>query len=466
MMDPNDSQNLAVSRSGACFRILFRLAELMGVLEKQSLLLFGWLLLASPVAMEAQFYYTTNDGTITITGYAGTNGVVVIPDTINGLSVTSIGEGAFFYQRTSLTSVIIPNSVTSIGADAFSGCTNLTNVTIPNSVTGIPWDAFYGCTSLTSVIIPNSVTGIGSWAFGYCTSLTNVTIPNSVTSIGWRTFSGCHSLTSVTIPNSVTIIEAGAFSGCSSLTSVTIPNSVTSIGTSAFSYCANLTAISVEPNHPVYSSVSGVLFDRSQTTLIEYPSGKVGSYSIPNSVTNIADAAFGGCASLTSVIIPNSVTSIGYAAFYGCSSLTSVTIPNSVTAIGANAFYGCTSLTRVYFQGDAPSHGADVFYQSNPTLYYLPGTVGWVPTFAGRPTATWSLPYPLILNSSLGVRSNQFGFTISWATNLSVVVEATSDLKNLNWFSIQTNALNNGVANFTDPQWMNYPSRFYRVRSQ
>jgi hypothetical protein len=100
------------------------------------------------------------------------------------------------------------------------------------------------------------------------------------------------------------------------------------------------------------------------------------------------------------------------------------------------------------------------------TVYYLPGTVGWGgSTFEGVPTAPWKLPYPLILNNGLGVQ-NQFGFTVSWATNASVVVEASADLKNPSWLPLTTNALNNGVVNFTDPEWANYPRRFYRVRSQ
>jgi hypothetical protein len=103
---------------------------------------------------------------------------------------------------------------------------------------------------------------------------------------------------------------------------------------------------------------------------------------------------------------------------------------------------------------------------NNATAYYLPGTTGWGSTFGGIPTALWSLPYPLILNGSLGVRSNQFSFTVSWATNASVVVETCADLNNPKWSALTTNAPNNGVVNFTDPDWINYPSRFYRVRFQ
>jgi len=134
----------------------------------------------------------------------------------------------------------IPNSVTSIGNNAFNGCTNLTSITIPNSVTSIGKYAFERCTNLTSIAIPNSVTSIGNGAFNGCTNLTSITIPNSVTSIGNNAFMNCTSLTSITIPNSVTSIGNSAFSGCTSLTSVTIPSSVTSIGTCAFQNATNI----------------------------------------------------------------------------------------------------------------------------------------------------------------------------------------------------------------------------------
>ena len=159
-------------------------------------------------------------------------------------SVTSIGFAAF-YNCQSLTSITIPNSVTSIGNYAFLACTGLTSITIPNSVTSIGEYAFSGCTGLTSITIPNSVTSIGDWAFSYCTSLTSITIPNSVTSIGFGEFVGCTSLISITIPNSVTSIGGNAFSGCTGLTSITIPNSVTSIGLNAFEGCTSLTSITM-----------------------------------------------------------------------------------------------------------------------------------------------------------------------------------------------------------------------------
>jgi hypothetical protein len=474
MTDLNHSQNLAMQQHAGCFHVPFLLPVLVAVVG---------VLVACP--SQAQFTYTTNNGTVTITGYTGTDANVVIPTTIDGLPVTSIGYEAL--DAISLTSVTIPNSVTNIGDGAFSYCSSLTTIAVDlanqnySSIGGVLFDKdqktlirYPSAKDGASYTIPNSVTGIGDSAF-FFTSLTSITIPNSVTSIG-----------------------GAAFSQCNGLTNVTIPSSVTNIGILAFGD-ASLTAITVDSANRNYSSIGGVLFDKSQKTLIQYPAANSGaSYTIPDSVTNIGDSAFGGCYSLTSVTIPNSVTSVGDSAFddcgsltnvtignsvtsigdgafFNCSSLANVTIPNGVTGIGDDAFAGCFSLTSVYFQGNAPSLGAFVFGgfpwsiqypMDNATAYYLPGTTGWSMNFGGIPTALWSLPYPMVLNSSLGVRSNQFGFIVSWATNLNVVVEAATDLANPIWSAVQTNTLTSGSFYFSDPQWENYPSRFYRVRSQ
>ena len=301
---------------------------------------------------------------------------VTIPD-----SVTLIDDGAFDHC-TSLTSVTIPDCVTSIGKGAFSYCKSLTSVTIPDSVTSIDYSAFFGCSSLTSVTIPDGVTSIGEQAFSCCTSLTSVTIPNGVTSIGENAFNGCTSLTSVTLPNSVTSIGKSAFSGCTSLTSVTLPNSVTSIGDGAFASCTSLTGIWVTEGNSHYSSdASGVLFSKDKTTLVQCPGAFSGSYAIPDSVTSIGEYAFAGCASLTSVTIPNSVTSIGQHAFASCTHLTSVTIPDSVTSIGEYAFFYCESLTSVTIPDGVTSIGWSAFFNCKSlTSVTIPDSVtsiGW-----------------------------------------------------------------------------------------
>lgn len=175
-------------------------------------------------------------------------------------------NGQAFMYCSYLTSVIFPNSVTTIEGSAFAFCRSMTSVTIPNSVTTIGGSAFMGCSGLTSISIPNSVTEIGSCAFGSCSGLTSITIPNGMTKIEPQTFIGCSGLTSITIPNSVMSIGQSAFEACSGLTSVIIPNSVTSIGLYAFSRCSGLTYV-----------------------------------QIPNSVTSIKGGAFNLCKSLSSI---------------------------------------------------------------------------------------------------------------------------------------------------------------------
>ena len=285
--------------------------------------------------------------------YAGS---IIIPETVefegSVYNVTSIGKEAFS-GCSGLTSVTIPNSVTSIGESSFSWCSGLTSVTIPNSVTSINGGAFANC-GLTSVTIGNSVTSIGNNAFSDCSGLTSVNIPNSVTSIGDYAFRKCSGLTSVTIPNSVTSIVDTAFVGCSGLTSVTIPNSVKSIGWYAFLGCTGLTNL-----------------------------------NIPNSVTSIVMYAFSGCSGLTTVTIPNSVNSIGIYAFEGCSGLTSVTVGSSIKSIGKNSFSNCALLTDVYCLAEkVPSTDATAFdgsYTEYATLHVPASAIN-----AYKMTAPWS----------------------------------------------------------------------------
>ena len=233
------------------------------------------------------------------------------------------------------------------GAPWYSRRENIKEILIEKGVTSIGTDAFYGCSSLTRVSIPASVTSIGDDSFGLCTSLTSVMIPTSVTSIGVFAFARCSSLTSMVIPGNVTIIGSYAFYDCSSLTRVMISASVTSIGDQIFSGCNSLQEILVEEGSKDFASVDGMLYDASFQTLIQCPSGKVGVMTILSSVTSIGDFAFQECSRLTSVTIPASVTSIGFYAFSGCTSLTTVTIPSSVTSIGSCAFAYCSGLTSV-----------------------------------------------------------------------------------------------------------------------
>ena len=290
--------------------------------------------------------------------------------------VTSIGYWAF-YSCLSLTSVTIPEGVTSIGGFAFTHCSGLTSVTIPEGVTSIGDSAFDGCRGLTSVTIPEGVTSIKDYAFRGCSSLTSVTIPEGVTSIGSSAFSGCSSLTSVTIPESVTSINDYAFRGCSSLTSVTIPEGVTSIGNGAFGDCSSLHEIIVDDENFDFTSIKGALYSKDITELYCYPAGLMEtSFTIPETVTSIGNRAFYGCSSLTSVTIPESVTSIEGCASQDCSSLASVTIPEGVTSIGEWTFWGCSSLTSITIPESVTSIGYCAFSDcSSLTSVTIPESV-------------------------------------------------------------------------------------------
>lgn len=266
--------------------------------------------------------------------------------------VRIICNNAFFCCR-SLTDIVIPDSVTSIGDGAFEGCRSLTEVVIPNSVTSIGDRAFSGCRFLTEVVIPNSVTSIGDRTFLGCSSLTEVVIPDRVTNIGKGAFANCCSLAEVVIPNSVTTIGGFAFMKCKSLAEVVIPNSVVCINSNSFiGWNGKLECLS-----PSFVYEDNILFNKDKSRIISFRNQKLTSYVIPASVTRIGEFAFSRFESLTEVVISDSVTSIGDHAFSLCRSLTEVVIPDSVTSIGDGAFSSCESLRSVVIPDSVTSIG-------------------------------------------------------------------------------------------------------------
>ena len=310
------------------------------------------------VFSDENFQYEINDGEVTIVrcnGESGRNRDVVVPETIRGYPVTTIGNGAFG-GCDFLSSVTIPDTVTSIGRAAFAACGPMTTLTIPDSVTSIAESAFANNACLTTVTLPNNLTTITDSMFRDSQGLVSLTIPDSVTSIERYAFSHCPALTSVTLPDGLTSIAPYAFSYCMSLTSIALPDSVTTLGHSLFENCTSLSSV-----------------------------------QLPRGLQTIPKSCFFKCTSLSSIQIPDGVVNIE-GAFAVCG-LTSITIPESVTSIGNYAFSTCQNLKEVRFEGDAPSNfGKDVFMSapSDFKILYHEGRAGWTsPQWNGYSTAVW-----------------------------------------------------------------------------
>ena len=350
-------------------------------------------------------------------GYIGIETDLVLPENYKKNSY-KIASGALSRgdKCSKILSIEIPEGITHIDDNAFSGCTHLTRVVIPNSVTNIGEGAFEYCTSLTSITIPNGITSIKDYTFQYCYNLTSVKIPDSVKTIGKYAFDRCTSLVTVGFGENSQLASIGdyAFRNCSNLASVEIPQNISNIGEEAFNGCNKL--IEVINKSPLEISVGSLDYGRvayyarvvhsgdsrivnyndylfythngenylfgytgkeTELALPEnfngnnyviyqdafYSNNKITSIVIPNSVTSIGDGAFANCTNLTSVVIHDGVTSIGDSAFANCTNLTSIIIPDSITSTGDSVFNGCNRL--VYNEYD------NAYYLGNETNPYV-----------------------------------------------------------------------------------------------
>lgn len=296
----------------------------------------------------------TMNGT-TVTGYNGSGGSIVIPDTATAIAASA------FSGKSNISAVTIPSSVTSIGNNAFSNCTGLTSMTIPGSVSSLGTGIFSGCTRLSSVTMQAAVSSIPSSTFSGCSALTSVAISSSINSIGSSAFANCKSLSSMAVPAGVTTIGSGAFSGCSGLSGISIPASTSSIATDAFSGCSALTTINVAGGNGTYASDGGCLYNASYTKLLICPQAK-SSIALNSAIKIIGSGAFNGCSRITSLTVPSGATTIESGAFSN-SGITSITIPKSVTSIGSQSW--SPDIIYGYSNSEAESYAAAnsyVFY--------------------------------------------------------------------------------------------------------
>ena len=336
-------------------------------------------------------------------------------------SLKSIGSNAFL-RCSGLLSISIGRYVNSIEYDSFDGCTSLEQITV--NALNYKYDSRDDCNAIIvkntkqlllgckNTTIPNTVVSIGNDAFKGCNGLTEITIPNSVQTIGEYAFYNCTGLTSVTIGNSVTSIGIWAFSGCNSLSSIVIPQSVTSIGKCAFSYCLGLEHMVVETGNTIYDSRENcnAIIETNTNTFFAGCKSSV----IPSTVTTIGVQAFYGCKGLTSITIDNSVDVIGSLAFYS-SDLCSVTIGNSVESIGDNAFSFCYNLIDVTIGNSVNSIGNRAFYsiKSNASIVLFPTTVPTLGTSAFDNTSKIYVPFQS--RSAYSIAENWNNYSIySW----------------------------------------------------
>ena len=493
-----------------------------------------WVLLlamAGPMLAQAQYTYTTNNGTITIAQYTGPGGVVVIPDTINGLKVTAVGPEAFF-QANTMSSLTFGTNMTTIQQNAVFQCPQLATVNIPQSVTNIGDGPFVDCKSLTTITLSGSNAfyvvmngalfnksqtyliefpgGVGG-SYTISAIVTNTGeafVGNSLNSIAVNPANPIYASTngvlfdknfiqliaypgaaagSYTVPDSVSTVLSASFEFSTGVTRVTMGTNVTSIGYSAFYDSSALTAITVDENNAFYSTTNGVLYDKTRSVLIQYPSGLPGSYVVPDTVADISDGAFGDAFGLTNVVISDGVANIGLEAFYSCINLSnvrlganlktiqqaaffycpalqSVTFPPKVSSLGFEAFAGCLNLTNVCFEGNPPLDQGGVFFFDTALtqIRYVTGTTGWGAAFDGiltAPCATCGGG----LAPTLALSTTGPNVIVTWpATFTGYTLQTTTNLESPSWSAVvPPPSVVGGL--FTVTNTVTGTARFYRL---
>ena len=338
------------------------------------------------------FTYRENDTGVTITSCDTAATDVILPEEIDGMPVTEIGEAAFMNCEV-ITDVVVPAHVTKIGESAFNGCAMLCVVTLPEGLTEIGKGAFESCTMLSQITLPSTLTELPDALFYNCSYIPTLELPDSITAIGSEAFYSCTALTEVTFSANLKEIGDYAFQNCQKLTEVMLPASCTALGKYVFDGCQALTNFTVEEGNTAYQALDGVLFTADGSTLIRYPQAKpetfyqvpetcekledwsfIGStileeitlsnvqtigedcfyyctslkaVEIPKGVTELVGAVFGYCLSIEKIVLPDSMRTLGDHCFYACASLQKMTVPEGVTTLGKQCFYNCGSLSEL-----------------------------------------------------------------------------------------------------------------------
>ena len=339
---------------------------------------------------DGMFTYAYVDGGVELSACDTTALSVTLPAETDGRKIVGIADGAF-YSCANLQSVTLSDGLTYIGRYAFSGCESLQSVTIPDTVTEIGANTFSGCFALETlhlpakleeipegmcytcamlhdVNFPDTLKTIGDEAFYNCMSLTEIDLPDTLTSFGNYAFGFCSNLQNADIPRGVTALSGGTFAGCTSIPSVTIPKQLEDLGSLSFLGCTSLSAFEVEEGNLKYTAKDGVIYSIDETTLIAYPAGNdQPSFTIPEGVTIVHDAAFFHAEKLNTVEFPSTLQFVGAGAFDGCSTLKSVTLPEGTEILYETAFADCAALQHVSLPSTLKGVGNYAFY-NDPKL--------------------------------------------------------------------------------------------------
>ncbi len=426
---------------------------------------------------------TGNFNSLTITNYIGTNGYVQIPSYLFGQPISDVGPQAFAGCST-LTNLVISYGVTNVDDSAFMDCANLIWAAVPNTVSTIADSAFAGCLELSQIYFSTNAPVSAAIASNAFEGDTQATIYYPGGTARWTAeFAGLPTVAATTaspfyfITNSTGGITITGYGYSTTNTSIIVPayitgrivNNIASLGGGEPVVVANVTVLCTVTNIGTnaclnLTTLTNIVLPKTLLNIAKdaFSGSGLKSVSIPGSVTNVGPDAFVGCFWLTNVVIQEGVTSLGAYDFNYCTNLRSLHIPASVTSIGTGAFEACYGLSTVYFAGNAPGNPASYFLPNGTTVCYLPWTSGW-DSFAANSGAA-AVPWePVIATGDgiFGVQGNRFGFNVTSTNNFSVVVQACANLASPEWVPLQTVAITNGSAYFSDPTWTNFPNRFY-----